>query len=458
MKKKILAAIIMTAVPALFCACADSGSARNVGAEVNAMQREEEGGSIENENAAAVAPDREGRDNMAADTGNKPVINLTENNNNGVCIDYAIKDYASLQEFCYALFAENTDEENPVLSPVSAYLALSMAGMGADGNTYEEFREVLGADMEVFADNMMNTLPADTQDMTLAIANSAWIDSQFAVNDDWLGRVKSFLDAEAFQSDISSTETMNNINNWVEKNTNGLIPEMLEEPLDTAACLALFNTVYFKAKWSTPFASYETHAESFKLADGSIIETDMMNLYEKKLQYIANDFSEGIVLPYMDSNLSFVALKPTGQDTARELYGMLTIEVIHELNANTKTTTVNLKIPKFEITFDRILNDSLQQMGLQDAFDGTAANFDRLGQADNNIYIDLVRQKAKIIVDEEGTEAAAATEVAIRAMGLILPEEEPKNVYFDEPFLYIIMDMEKEIPLFIGIIDNPTVK
>lgn len=448
MKKKSLTMGILLGVSVLLCAC---GSAAPEAGEEPVSGNTAGDGSVTDR----IVVSEGGAVNLTENTDNK-VINLTADSNTGSCIDYGILEYAALQEFSYALFGENMDAENPVLSPVSAYLALTMAGMGADGNTETEFHEVLGDGMVVFADDMMNTLPAEAQDMTLSIANSAWINRDFAVNEEWIGRVKSFLDAEAFQAELASHETMNAINGWIAEHTNGLIPQMLEEPLSADTCLALFNTVYFKAKWCTPFKAYDTHIEDFQLADGSVVETKMMNQYEKELEYIENDFSEGIVLPYTDSNLSLVALKPSGEGSVRELYSKLTNEVMHELLEGRKTTTVNLKIPRFEISFDRMLNEGLQRMGLADAFEPGKANFDRIGQNDADMYISIVRQKAKIIVDEEGTEAAAATEVAIREMALLWPEEEPRDVYFDEPFLYIIMDTEKEIPLFIGIIDNPT--
>ena len=111
---------------------------------------------------------------------------------------------------------------------------------------------------------------------------------------------------------------------------------------------------------------------------------------------------------------------------------------------------MNIDLPKFEITFDQILNDSLIELGLESAFDADKADLTGLGKADHdgNIYISLVRQKADIRLDEEGTEAAAATEIA-------MVEATSLNMVFDHPFLYMIMDMDTQIPLFIGIIDNP---
>ena len=147
-------------------------------------------------------------------------------------------------------------------------------------------------------------------------------------------------------------------------------------------------------------------------------------------------------------------MKPTGNEEVRDLYEKLTSEVIADILVNKQTGMVNLKLPKFAITFDKILNDVLSRMGLSACFDMNQADFDQMGRTESgdNLYISMVRQKAKIIVDEEGTEAAAATEVIMDAGGVIEP---PQELYFNEPFLYMIMDLDQEIPLFIGILDDP---
>ncbi len=393
------------------------------------------------------------------------VTNLTEKNNVGICIDYAISSYASIQNFSYQLFEKNQSVENPVLSPVSAYLALSMAGFGADGNTREEFLKLLGEDMACVSDDLMNTLPKNTQNTKVSLANSAWIDNQFVTNQSWVGEIKSLMDAQAFQSNLSSTETMNSINDWIRSCTNGLIDSMLSEPLASDTQLVLFNTLYFKAKWDSPFEKIATYTDHFTLANSEIVDVEMMHKSNEMLNYISNDFAEGLIFPYQsreesDGNLVFIALKPTTSDIdIRKVSSLLTKDVLSELLATKQSTVVNTKIPKFEITFEKDLNESLQSMGLQEAFDQTKANLGNLGTTpdNDNLYISLVRQKAKVIVDENGTEAAAATEVAIMKCTALNPTGESIDVYFDEPFLYIIMDMDKEIPLFIGILDNPVV-
>lgn len=403
-------------------------------------------------------PEEEEKNNMELES-----TSLTETT--GVCIDYVIESYKNIQKFAYDLFAQHIDSENPVLSPVSAYLALSMAGCGADGTTKEEFYNVLGNDLLPLSDDMMNRLSIAGDRMNLSVANSAWIDDKFIANDTWLGTVKSLMDAEAFGTDLSTEQTMNKVNSWINDKTNGMIDTMLSEPLAQQTRLALFNTVYFKGKWELPFEPQNTHSESFYLQkeQGNEKQVEMMNLYRTDLEYLSNDFMEGVLLPYQKNNensddtLAFIALKPTGKNNVREAYQKLTNEVISDILANRRTEMVNLKLPKFEVTFDKKLNESLMHMGLAECFDEENANFDQLGKTiyDDTLYIDLVRQKAKIIVDEEGTEAAAVTEVLmIDKCAMIVTE--PKELYFNEPFIYMIMDMETEVPLFLGILDNPS--
>lgn len=374
--------------------------------------------------------------------------------------------YDALNEFSYKLFAENMDEPNPVLSPVSAYMALSMAGLGAENNTKAEFEAVFGdsANVASICDNLMTTLPTSSENNVVTLANSAWIDESLPVSDSWLADIDTIMHSEVFQKNLTTADTMNSMNKWIEEKTNGLIDKMIDKPLDSRTGLVLFNTIYFKAKWEDSFEAYSVYQDKFYLEDGKELDVELMHK-ESELDYLSNDFAEGLIFPYMrndaqDGNFAFIALKPIDENMKiRELYNRLTYSVISEMIEGKQTETVNTKLPKFEIDFDKNLNDSLINMGLKDAFDTGMADFSKIESGDltgtdNGLYIDLVRQKAKIIVDEEGTEAAAAT-AAIMECGAALPIEPPKEVFFDRPFVYMIMDMDREIPLFIGILDSP---
>ena len=148
---------------------------------------------------------------------------------------------AKVSDFSYDLLGFHAQDKNPVLSPVSAYLALSMAGCGADGATRDAFDNVLGKDMVKLADDMMHTFPSKSDALKLSIANSAWIDDEFTVNDAWMDTIQSRMGAEPYQADLSTEETMNHINNWIDEKTNGMIDKMLTEPLEDQTRLALFS-------------------------------------------------------------------------------------------------------------------------------------------------------------------------------------------------------------------------
>lgn len=464
-KSIVMSSAVMTAA-CLFSACASKN-------------REEPDWQITEQNAAAVSEETSSHMETTID-------NLTEDTTQGICIDYAINSYESVQQFGYKLFAQNIDSKNPVLSPVSAYLALSMAGCGADGATWEEFHKVLG-DMEVYSDDMMNNIPQNGEKLKLSLANSAWIDDEFIVEDAWLGTISSLMRAEAFQANLATAEAMNSMNDWISGQTNGMIDKMIDTPLDDMTRLVLFDTVYFKGKWETPFESWNTHQEAFypdptqdtaaqsELCNYPSIDAiksmqyrqeqvDMMNLYMTYLDCISNDFAEGVILPYQNNaeesgrqnaRLALIALKSTDNESIRDVYNQLTPEIIKNMLLNRQNEMVNLKLPKFEVTFDHELNKSLINIGLTECFEPEKANLSQIGKtlSGDNLYISLVRQKAKLIVDEEGTEAAAVTEIVARDGGGTLSE--PKELYFNEPFLYMIMDLDRELPLFIGILDNP---
>ncbi len=449
-KTMLLSAVMLSAVCVLG-GCADSGTN-----EMYVLYQQE--------------PPRETDLTVPATVEEESVTNKTDTEDD----DTEEISYDTLNEFSYKLFAENMEEENPVLSPVSAYMALSMAGLGAENHTKEEFASVFGdsAEMTALCNDIMTTFPTSTENNTVALANSAWISKNFSVSDSWLSDIETIMHAEAFQRDLTSADTVDEMNGWITEKTKGLIDKMLEEPLKDSAALVLYNTVHFKAKWADPFEAGSVFSDKFFMEDGREFKDVEMMHKESDMEYFSNAFAEGLLFPYRyeedNGNYVFVAIKPVDENTTvRDLYNQLTPLVIEELLAGKQTELVNTKLPKFEISFDKVLNESLMNMGLMDAFDTKKADFGGIGASgltdtdnkntenDFNLYIDLVRQKAKIIVDEEGTEAAAVTAV-IMECGAALPEQEPKEVYFDSPFVYMIMNMDGEVPLFIGILDNPT--
>lgn len=373
-----------------------------------------------------------------------------------------VSDEDAMWTFSYNMLKENLEDTNPVLSPMSVYLAMGMVGLGAKGDTLAEFENVMGKGLQNTADTLMKDLPTwlnDTREekkSVLNVANAVWVDETMNPDEKWVKNVSDIYGAEAYRGVLSSAGVQKDINKWVEKNTNSLIKEFLSEPLDAETKMALFNTIYFYGEWVSKFEKNSTYLDEFTTADGQIEKVDMMH-DERTEYYVKNEQVDGVVLDYRYGNMAFVALKPTAGQTVREMYEALTYEELADLLDSGSNELMKLKLPKFEVEFDKELNETLQNMGIQKAFDEELADFTGLGYTENGLplYISLVRQKAVVKLDEEGTEAAAVTMVAMKECAMAMPEKQPIEVYFDEPFLYMIMDMESKTPLFMGVMDNP---
>ena len=383
------------------------------------------------------------------------VDELTANPQAVVCLDGTEADYNQVAEFSFDLFDESLNETNPVISPVSAYIAMGMTGAGAAGVTQEEFSTIFGNAMIANADGMMDVLPEKEENLIVNIANSAWIDDEMEANPEWVALVDEYFESEIYQANLP--EALQNINHWVKEKTEGLIETIFDQPLSEQARLVLVNAVYFKGKWVNPFEPESTRQELFYMDGRAMKDVDMMSSYGAYLPYIQGEGFDGVLLPYLEGNYAFVALKPTKGQTVREMYEGLTAESLKEALASKKDDTfMNLKLPKFQIEFERQMNQDFINMGLSSAFNYATADFSGLGSSvdGQNLYIEKVKQKAVIIVDEEGTEAAAVTAVDVEC-GSAMIMEEPLEVFFNEPFLYMIYDTETNIPLFMGILDEP---
>lgn len=365
-------------------------------------------------------------------------------------------EFSAVQAFSKEIFRESLDDTNPVLSPVSAYLALALTGAGANGETAEEFAEAMGDNHQAVSERMMENFSAEGEGIKVILANSAWVDNRLQPNEEWVQAAAGSFDAEVYRTKLSDAKVVDSINTWIEDKTEGLIKDFLSGPMSEDARLALLNTVYFKGEWERPFEANDTLERPFILESGTEVQTEMMSKYDEEMTYVSSEICDGIVMPYKNSDLKFVALKPVEGMTVREIYNELDMAQIGEMLENAQSRKVALWIPKFEVTFDRKLNEDLQSMGITSAFDPERADFSGIGttESGNPLYIDLVRQKAVFILDEEGTEAAA-TMVMMNQCCALEPEL-PLEVHFDKPFLYMILDPETDVPLFMGVMDDPS--
>ena len=344
-----------------------------------------------------------------------------------------------------------------LLSPLSVALALSMTANGAAGDTLAEFEALLGADVDTVNANAASLL-AEYRDLggsTVSnLADSLWLDDSLEANELFLSRCTAFYDAGLYQADLATEQTRRAVNGWVEENTGGMIPEILTEVPAEDAALLLVNALYLKNAWEHEFDPVNTREDSFYAADGTGTVTDFLSNGIRQEQYFRTEDAAGVVLPYDDGRLAFAAVLPDGDLDAwlENLDG----GTFPALVGAAEDTRLLLRMPRFEADWGGELADAFARAALaHDAdFDPTRADFSGLGTTESGpLFIDSVLHRAKIQVDEEGTEAAAST-VVMAPAGAPEPVDY-EELILDRPFCYAIVDLERGVPLFLGTFERP---
>ncbi len=371
------------------------------------------------------------------------------------------KAHDPIAEFSIDLFREALKEKqmNPLISPLSAWLALAMAAEGAAGDTLEEFAALLGVPSEeaaAHASQLVSRLLAPAGNTELAVANSGWTDEHFALSEGYARRIADAFGAEAFSADLSAEAAKDAINAWVNGKTRGLIPVLHEEPLPEDVVYVLLNTLYFKAKWSQAFRGRDTSPRDFKTEAGPVVAADFLSDRGSRRGYIRADGAEGVLLPYDDGKIAFLALRPSDGTGVRDFARGLTASRLSGYVSAAEDTAMDLAMPRFTKSFSLTFNDALRALGLVLAFDPGRADFSTMtGGPPGGLCISEVFQKVKMKVDEEGTEAAAVTEV-IMSKGVLMPDVPPVSLILDSPFVYAVIELEACVPLFLGLMEDPS--
>ena len=358
----------------------------------------------------------------------------------------------SMADFSIDLFKESiTEKENSLISPLSVMLALAMTANGADNETLTQMEKLLGGDIPLAELNehlfsFAKMLPSEKK-AKLSIANSIWFrddGDKLQVKPDFLQRNADYYGAAAFRSAFD-TQTVKDINNWVNSNTDGMIDEILSkiEPLDM---LFLINAVAFDAEWQSVYYKEQVRKGDFTDVDGFVQNLDFM--HSSEYTYLEDDMATGFIKPYVGGKYSFAALLPDEGISIDEYLTSLNGRSFLDILANAQDTLVFASIPKFEYEYSISMNEALDTLGMHDAFNAGKADFSRIGETSvGPLYISLVLHKTFISVDELGTRAGAATMVAMTRGGA---PSEPKIVNLDRPFVFAIIDNATNLPIFIG--------
>ena len=348
--------------------------------------------------------------------------------------------------------------EPALVSPLSAALALSMAANGADGDTLEQFEAVLsgGAGLDML-NALCQELTAAYEDLggstECSIANSLWVDPDGMIREDFIGKCLGIFDAQVIQSQLSDQAIVPALNGWVSDHTREMIPEIIREPFSENAAALLVNALYLKNIWETGFEAEQTIERNFTHEGGAVDRIDFLRHFDERFPYLETGDAQGAILPYDDGRLAFFALMPEkGSDFTSWLAGLdgaALAQLIRD-SREQKDYFDRLSLPKFEAEWKGELKDVLTAMGLELAFDSTGrADFSLLGDNPDGYFLSQVIHATKIQVDEEGTEAAAAS-VTVVLGGSAAPVARHIELDFNRPFLYGIVDLESGVPLFLG--------
>ena len=254
----------------------------------------------------------------------------------------------------------------------------------------------------------------------------------------------------------SPEESRVTINDWVAERTEDRIKDLIPEgAIESVTRMVLSNAIYFKGQWIYTFFEHSTKPRPFHLLDGAEVEVPMMMMAEaEQLGYAEGDGYQAVELPYVGEDVSMTVLLPDA-GSFREFEESMDGDLVAEILGDLERTYVDLTMPKFKFDSEFELRDALVRMGMTDAFDKSTADFSGMdGQSCPGVclLIDDVFHKAFVSVDEDGTEAAAATGVV-----MILESAGPQSreVVVDRPFIFLIHDRATESILFVGRVENP---
>ena len=344
-----------------------------------------------------------------------------------------------------AAIAEDEDE-NVLVSPLSVQMALAMTANGAAGKTLEEMETVLGgikiADLNRYLYTYNKGLPTE-ETCSVKSVNGIWFRNGLNVKQPFLKTNAEYYGAAAYESAFDA-QTVKDINSWVSKQTDGLIDSLVDE-IDNDDMMYLVNALLFEASWASKFSEKETRLGTFVTEDGKERKVAMLyNRYETCR--LGDDKAEGFAKGYKGGKYSFVAMLPNEGISVDEYIQSLTVDGVRTmLQTPTTRETFALLFPKFDVEYEFEMEDTLQALGMKTAFDG-GANFS--GIANGALWLDEVLQKTAISVSETGTKAAAATQVRV-TKGMA-----KSKIEFTRPFVYMIVDNEADMPLFIGTVKD----
>ena len=371
-----------------------------------------------------------------------------------------------------AQFLTDAGEGNRVYSPLNVYMALSMLAETAGGDSRQQILDLLQVDsieaLRARATALWKDNYRDDGTVTSILGNSLWLRDGFTYSQKVLDTLAKDYYASSFSGEMGSEDYNQALRDWLNGQTHGLLAEQAEGlEMEPETVLALASTLYFKAAWNSEFDKERTETDTFH-APGGDVDTDFMHKALEDTYYWGDHFA-AVQLRFQEGGSMWLILPDEGY-TVDELlrsgeamdfllsdkYGQWDEKAQEYVGAwpGQKYLTINLSMPRFDVSSDLDLIDGLKALGVTDVFDMNVSNFDPLeASTDDPLYIGKAQHAARVKVDEDGCEAAAYT-VMIMYAGAEAPPDDEVDFVLDRPFLFAVTGGSR-LPLFVGSVNQP---
>ncbi len=367
---------------------------------------------------------------------------------------------AANNEFGFNLFNQLQRQDankNVFFSPLSVTTALAMTYNGAAGETRQAMGRTLKLDGMSLAEvnqssaELLKALKSSDPKVELAVANSLWAQQGIKFKEDFLARNRQFFGAEVASLNFSDPQAVARINGWVSANTKGKIAKIIDR-INPQQALFLINAVYFKGLWQQKFDKALTTPQPFHLLGGRQKPVPMMS-QSGSYRYLRGDKFQAVSLPYGKGGASLYLFLPDQGSSLNDLLKSLSYQKWEQWISSFRNTPGDVKIPRFKLDYESMLNDALKTLGMEIAFSAERADFSAMSDR-RDLFISEVKHKAVAEVNEEGTEAAAATSVGISVTSA-RPTPQRFTFVADRPFLMAIRDQQTGAILFMGAVMEP---
>lgn len=357
-------------------------------------------------------------------------------------------------DFAFNLFRKVTSQKSEIISPISITYALGMLNNGAVGETQAEINKVLGFGetgvdgINDFCRKMLTEAPNLDKLTKVMIANTIYMNNGYELKPDFITKANTCYDAEPETRDFYDGQTRDVINKWGNDHTEGMIPEVLtEDEFDPSAVSYLLNAIYFKGAWAEKFDKGNTKDETFTTETGEEKQVPMMH-QEHGFGYTETDDCQALCLPYGNNAYRMTILLPKEGKTISDVAQTLTADTWQRKYVWMSSAIADVKLPRFESQSDLGLVKIMSVLGMPTAFtrDADFSNF-----CNAHTFIGLMKQVAKIKLNEEGTEAAAITVIGVMDVSTGIASEPLRvNFHATRPFLYVISEQSTGAIFFIG--------